>query len=82
MPLSEQLVQVKESAKGKFNEFADQANLKFEQSKNDPANRSRSNLSTSIAILYLTQAFRSLLIPLESLALDHCRVRVLIGING
>ena len=45
MPVGEQLGQVKEAAKGKINEFVDQANLKFDQAKNDPSNKYVSLLS-------------------------------------
>jgi len=39
MPIGEQLGQVKEAAKGKVNEFKNQANVNFEQAKNDPSNK-------------------------------------------
>lgn len=39
MPVSEQLGQIKDAAKGKINEFVDQSNIKFEQAKNDPSNK-------------------------------------------
>jgi len=38
MPVSEQLVQLKDAAKGKINQFADQSNLRYGQPQNDPAN--------------------------------------------
>lgn len=38
MPVGEQLVQLKDAAKGKINEFADQSNLRYGQAQNDPAN--------------------------------------------
>jgi len=39
MPIGEQLGQVKEAAKGKVGEFVNQANVNFEQAKNDPSNK-------------------------------------------
>jgi hypothetical protein len=38
MPVGEQLVQLKDAAKDKINELADQANLRYQQPQNDPAN--------------------------------------------
>ena len=39
MPIGEQLVQLKDTAKTKINQFADQNNLNFEQPQNDPSNK-------------------------------------------
>jgi hypothetical protein len=38
MPVGEQLLQLKNAAAAKANQFADQANLRYGQAQNDPAN--------------------------------------------
>lgn len=38
MPVGEQLLQLKNTAAAKVNQFADQANLRYGQAQNDPAN--------------------------------------------
>ncbi|KAG0554103.1 hypothetical protein KC19_12G062900 [Ceratodon purpureus] len=38
MPIGEQLVQLKDTVKGNINQFADQANIHYDQASNDPAN--------------------------------------------